>query len=95
MEDPSVEAPTEDKENIAKTKLLSEGYRAPWVELYRPRALDDVLGNEETVLRLRAIAKDGNMPNLILCGPPGTGEFVSLSIGWCKKGLLRTTSRLE
>lgn len=49
------------------------GYRSPWVELYRPRTLSDVLGNEETILRLRAIAKDGNLPNLILCGPPGTG----------------------
>jgi predicted ATPase with chaperone activity len=50
------------------------GYRSPWVELYRPRTLSDVLGNEETILRLRAIAKDGNLPNLILCGPPGTGK---------------------
>lgn len=61
-----------DKENVAKK---TTEYSAPWVEKYRPRTLDDVLGNEETVLRLRAIAKDGNMPNLILCGPPGTGMF--------------------
>jgi len=54
------------------------GYQVPWVEKYRPRTLDDVVGNEETVLRLRAIAKDGNMPNLILCGPPGTGKTTSV-----------------
>jgi predicted ATPase with chaperone activity len=52
-------------------------YKAPWVEAYRPRSLDDVLGNEDTILRLRAIAKDGNVPNLILSGPPGTGAFHS------------------
>ena len=46
----------------------------PWVERYRPETLDDVVGNEDTLMRLRAIAKDGNMPNLILCGPPGTGK---------------------
>lgn len=77
MEDP-VDAETRmevDKENSpTKHRTPSEGYKAPWVEAYRPRSLDDVLGNEETILRLRAIAKDGNMPNLILCGPPGTGE---------------------
>jgi hypothetical protein len=57
----------------ATTTSGGGGYRSPWVELYRPRTLSDVLGNEETILRLRAIAKDGNLPNLILCGPPGTG----------------------
>ena len=50
------------------------GYAVPWVEKYRPRTLDDVVGNEDTLVRLRAIAEDGNMPNLILCGPPGTGK---------------------
>lgn len=46
----------------------------PWVEAYRPRTLKDVVGNEDTVQRLQAIASTGNLPNLILCGPPGTGE---------------------
>ena len=46
----------------------------PWIEKYRPQTLQDVVGNEETVLRLQAIAVDGNLPNLILSGPPGTGK---------------------
>ncbi|EJK64947.1 hypothetical protein THAOC_14258 [Thalassiosira oceanica] len=50
----------------------------PWVEKYRPRLLGDVVGNEDTLVRLRAIAEDGNMPNLILCGPPGTGKTTSV-----------------
>ena len=54
------------------------GYDVPWVEKYRPRSLDDVVGNEDTLVRLRAIGEDGNMPNLILCGPPGTGKVCSL-----------------
>ena len=57
-----------------KNKGGKSGYDVPWVEKYRPRALDDVVGNEDTLVRLRAIAEDGNMPNLILCGPPGTGK---------------------
>ena len=60
---------------MATTKKKSKGgYDVPWVEKYRPRNLDDVVGNEDTLVRLRAIAEDGNMPNLILCGPPGTGK---------------------
>ena len=54
------------------------GYEVPWVEKYRPHTLDEVVGNEETLVRLRAIAEDGNMPNLILCGPPGTGKTTSV-----------------
>jgi replication factor C subunit 2/4 len=49
-------------------------YSLPWVEKYRPLTLDQVVGNEDTISRLQAISEDGNMPNLILSGPPGTGK---------------------
>jgi replication factor C subunit 2/4 len=58
----------------APKKLKSTAYSMPWVEKYRPMTLDQVVGNEDTITRLQAIAQDGNMPNLILCGPPGTGK---------------------
>lgn len=76
--DMSVAAPAVDlnKENIAK-KVPGQ-YQAPWVEKYRPRRLDDVVGNEETVDRLKAIAKHGNMPNIILVGSPGSGKTTSI-----------------
>ena len=54
------------------------GYDSPWIERYRPQDLSSIVGNEETILRLRSIARDGNMPNLILCGPPGTGKTTSV-----------------
>ncbi len=43
----------------------------PWVERYRPIYLNDIVGNEETINRLKVFAEDGNLPNLIICGPPG------------------------
>ena len=36
------------------------------VEKYRPAALDDVVGNAETIDRLKVIAKDGNCPHMII-----------------------------
>ena len=54
-------------------------YQVPWIEKYRPERLEDMVGNEETLIRLQAIAKDGNLPNLILSGPPGTGKVSSTS----------------
>jgi replication factor C subunit 2/4 len=50
----------------------------PWVEKYRPQNLDDIVGNDEAVSRLRIIAQEGNMPHLILSGPPGTGKTTSV-----------------
>eukprot|EP00475_Leptophrys_vorax_P006623 TRINITY_DN14113_c0_g1_i2.p1 TRINITY_DN14113_c0_g1~~TRINITY_DN14113_c0_g1_i2.p1 ORF type:complete len:325 (-),score=78.79 TRINITY_DN14113_c0_g1_i2:29-1003(-) len=50
----------------------------PWLEKYRPQTLDDVVGNVDTVARLRSIAKTGNLPNLIIAGPPGTGKTTSI-----------------
>lgn len=49
-----------------------------WIEKYRPKDLGDVVGNQETVSRLRVIAHDGNMPNVIIAGPPGTGKTTSI-----------------
>eukprot|EP00008_Paramoeba_atlantica_P008425 CAMPEP_0201485442 /NCGR_PEP_ID=MMETSP0151_2-20130828/9543_1 /ASSEMBLY_ACC=CAM_ASM_000257 /TAXON_ID=200890 /ORGANISM="Paramoeba atlantica, Strain 621/1 / CCAP 1560/9" /LENGTH=311 /DNA_ID=CAMNT_0047869567 /DNA_START=45 /DNA_END=980 /DNA_ORIENTATION=+ len=40
--------------------------------------MEDVVGNEETVSRLRVIAKEGNIPNVIIAGPPGTGKTTSI-----------------
>jgi replication factor C subunit 2/4 len=50
----------------------------PWVEKYRPLELKDLVGNEETLKRLEIISKEGNMPNLIISGPPGTGKTTSI-----------------
>jgi replication factor C subunit 2/4 len=54
------------------------GYQLPWVEKYRPVYLDDVVGNTETIERLKIIAKDGNMPHLIISGMPGIGKTTSI-----------------
>lgn len=54
------------------------GYEIPWVEKFRPTKVADVVGNTDAVSRLQIIARDGNMPNLILSGPPGTGKTTSI-----------------
>jgi hypothetical protein len=56
------------------TTTTNRGYQVPWIEKYRPQTLADVVGNEDTVDRLQAISEDGNLPNLILSGPPGCGK---------------------
>lgn len=48
-----------------------------WVEKYRPHTLDDVVGQTETVERLKAYVKSGSIPHLMFSGPPGTGKTTS------------------
>ena len=49
----------------------SSAFEAPWIEKYRPELLADIVGNQEAISRLSAIAQVGNLPNIILSGPPG------------------------
>lgn len=49
----------------------------PWTEKYRPKALDEVVGQKDNVNGLKAFVKARNMPNLLFAGPPGVGKTTS------------------
>ncbi|KAH7649691.1 replication factor C like AAA+ ATpase [Cryptosporidium bovis] len=49
-----------------------------WIEKYRPKILNEMVGNEEVLSRLKVLSRQGNMPNLLLSGPPGTGKTTSI-----------------
>lgn len=51
---------------MASSSSVASGPDIPWVEKYRPSKVADIVGNEDAVARLQVIARDGNMPNLIL-----------------------------
>ena len=46
-----------------------------WIEKYRPRTLDDVVNQRESVDGIQALLKTpATMPHLLFSGPPGTGK---------------------
>ena len=45
-----------------------------WIEKYRPKILDEVVGQDEIVERLKAYVKTKNVPHLLFAGPAGTGK---------------------
>ena len=53
-------------------------FMVPFVEKYRPQSVEEVVGNTIAVNQLRAISEQGNLPNCIIVGPPGTGKTTSV-----------------
>lgn len=46
----------------------------PWTEKYRPKSLDEVIGQKLIVERLKSFVQRGNFPNMIFAGSPGVGK---------------------
>ncbi|MDE1857162.1 MAG: replication factor C small subunit [Candidatus Micrarchaeota archaeon] len=46
----------------------------PWTEKYRPKSLDEVIGQKAIVERLQSFVKKGNFPNMIFAGTAGVGK---------------------
>lgn len=48
-----------------------------WIEKYRPKILEDIVGQHNIIERLKAYVKTKNVPHLIFAGPAGTGKTSS------------------
>lgn len=49
-----------------------------WVEKYRPKKLDDVIGQDVAIKGLKSYVEKKDMPNLMFSGPPGVGKTASV-----------------
>jgi replication factor C small subunit len=45
-----------------------------WVEKYRPKTLDDVVGQDDIIRALKGFVEKRSMPHLLFAGPAGTGK---------------------
>jgi len=50
---------------------------AIWTEKYRPLVLDDIVGQEQVVRRLKSFVKNKSLPHLLFAGAAGTGKTTS------------------
>ena len=46
----------------------------PWTEKYRPKSLEEVIGQKPIVERLKSFIKGSNFPNMIFAGSAGIGK---------------------
>ncbi|MFB6086322.1 MAG: replication factor C small subunit [Halodesulfurarchaeum sp.] len=50
------------------------GRQEIWVEKYRPERLDDVVGHEAIISRVKSYVERDDLPHLLFAGPAGTGK---------------------
>ena len=46
----------------------------PWVEKYRPAALQELISHEDIIKTIRRFISEEKLPHLLFYGPPGTGK---------------------
>jgi len=46
----------------------------PWVEKYRPNALQELISHEDIISTIRTFISQDKLPHLLFYGPPGTGK---------------------
>ena len=46
----------------------------PWVEKYRPNALQELISHEDIIGTIRKFISEEKLPHLLFYGPPGTGK---------------------
>ena len=49
-------------------------FEKPWTEKYRPQKLDDIVGRDPIIRRLKSYVDKKAMPHLLFAGPPGVGK---------------------
>ncbi|CAG8601513.1 4429_t:CDS:2, partial [Cetraspora pellucida] len=58
----------------SKSVKVHEEISQPWIEKYRPKSMDSISAQEQTVAVLKKTIESQNLPHMLFYGPPGTGK---------------------
>ena len=52
----------------------------PWIEKYRPKKFQDIIGQDQTINTLIKLLANNSLPHLLFSGPPGSGKTSTIMI---------------
>jgi len=58
--------------------MKNKNDETPWIEKYRPRTLNEIISQDDSINILNNTLKTGELPHLLLHGSPGTGKTSSI-----------------
>lgn len=76
-DDPDLTSPTDEPDSPAEARIGKSSASAPLADRMRPTRLEEVVGQEHLTGRtgpLAAFLRTGQLPSIILWGPPGSGK---------------------
>ena len=68
---------------VYETLILMSFRHETWTEKYRPKTIDDMVGNTEIISTLKRYVKDENLPHLFFSGPAGVGKTSAIQALIC------------
>lgn len=69
IDDDNIDSEYEEEEEIKTVDI-----QIPWIEKYRPDVIDNISSQDEVKMMLKKTLETGDLPHLLLHGPPGTGK---------------------
>lgn len=65
---------TTNKEFVLEDVKVEQNHHSIWAEKYRPRSLNEYIGNDTVKGTVKIFLEKGDIPHLLLFGPAGTGK---------------------
>lgn len=72
------ESDKDSPEKIKTNKIVKETLNIPWIEKYRPKKVEDLVLENDTLNKIKKIIEDKDMPNIIINGVPGIGKTTTI-----------------
>lgn len=60
--------------NTRRAKIKRDKNQTTWIDKYRPRTINDIIGHNDVKKTLMASIEKGDLPHLLFHGAPGTGK---------------------